>query len=87
MTVKDTTFLFVFMEYAELVDDLNEETSLSEKEAHVAILRAQGQTYREIADELGISPQATHAYARRATVKYERAERTIAELERIGFID
>ena len=75
------------MEYRNRATELQEQTTLSEREAQVVALRAQGQTYREVADELDASPQAAHAHARRAGEKAERAEQTVDVLKRIGFIE
>ena len=75
------------MEYRERATQLQEETVLSDREAEVVALRAQGQTYRQVAQELNMSPQAAHAHARRAGEKAQQAEQTVDVLKRIGFIE
>jgi DNA-binding CsgD family transcriptional regulator len=75
------------MEYRERATQLQEETVLSEREAEVVALRATGETYRQVADELSISPQAAHAHARRAKEKAQQAQSTTTLLQEIGFIE
>lgn len=75
------------MEYRDRATELHKNTVLSQREAEVVALRVQGSTYREIGDELGVSPQTVHAHACRARDKAGRAEKTVTALERLGFVE
>jgi len=66
-----------------LRDQLVEETNLSEREAEVAILRAEGYDYEDVASQLSISPSTAAEYGYRAREKVLEAVRTIRALKKV----
>jgi transcriptional regulator len=71
----------------ELADRLDERTTLTEMQAAVVAGRVAGQTYQQIADELGVTRGTAHKHGVRARQKAQQAQQTVRVLEEIGFIE
>lgn len=61
--------------------ELQSQTSLSEREALTATLKEFGMTHEEVAEWGDISKSAVDEYSRRVNSKIERARRTLALLD------
>lgn len=71
----------------ETAERLNDETTLSQRESEVAARRVEGETFREIADELGISPQNANKAWQRAKEKAATAKRSVELFRETGLIE
>jgi len=67
------------------VDQL-QDTPLSEQEAKVTARRVQGQTFREIADDLDISPRNASKAFERAKRKAAEAKESVEVFEDVGLL-
>lgn len=74
------------MEKTQLV----EETSLSERESEVVVLRAEGYGYEAIGHQIGVAPSTAGEYGQRAHEKIRETVRTIRFLKNMDeewFVD
>jgi len=62
-------------------------TTLGESEAKVASLRVEGHSFREIADELDMSPQSANKHWQRAKEKAAKAKESVAVFREIGLVE
>jgi len=72
--------------YSETAARIARETALSEQQARVVVLRCEGQSWAEIADEMDIEKGTAREYHDRAESKYRQSQATVKELEAIGFM-
>jgi len=66
--------------------ELAAETTLSERQAQVAMRRIQGQTFYEIADELEINPATANEHWQRAKQKAADAQESVEVFEDVGLL-
>ena len=71
----------------DLPDRLYRETTLTRQQAAVVAGRVEGQTYQQIADELGVRRGTAHKHGERALQKAQEAQQTVRVLQEIGFIE
>jgi len=62
------------------------QTALSEQEVKVTARRVEGQTFREIADDLDISPRNASKAFKRAKKKAADAQQSVEVFEDVGLL-
>jgi len=72
---------------SDTADRLADETTLSDSEAKVAALRVEGHSFREIADELDMSPQSANKHWQRAKKKAATAKASTEIYREIGLVE